>query len=246
MILDKFKLSYKPYGRKALLMEWPRMINESVLQDILRFKQLITEAYPDLEQIPAYNSLCLVALTPLNFDSLISSLKTIYAEKFTVQIPIKKVWHIPVCYDLDFGIDMDAFSLEKKMSIAHIIELHTAPEYMVYCIGFLPGFMYLGGLNSALVQPRRSEPRLSIPKGSVGIGGQQTGIYPQKSPGGWNIIGNSPVPLFDPNREDPCVISVGDGVKFYPIDKAEHQLMSIQVEAKIYQFKSYQTDDSST
>ncbi len=241
--MDKFKLSYKPYGQNALLIEWPRMINESVLQDILRFKQLIAVDYPELEQIPAYNSLCLVARRPIDFEKLTAGIKAIYAEGFILPKRSKKVWRIPVCYDLDFGIDMEEFSLEKKMPIRHIIDLHTEPVYTVYCIGFLPGFMYLGGLNSALIQPRRSEPRLSIPKGSVGIGGTQTGVYPQESPGGWNIIGNSPVPLFNPTSKKPCMISVGDGIKFYPIDKSEHQLMTIQVETKIFEFKSYQSDD---
>lgn len=245
MILDKFKLSYKPFGQCALLIEWPRMVNESVLRDILRFKQSIAAKYPDFEQIPAYNSLCLVSLKPIDCDALSSDLKSMYAEMFTVEIPKKKLWNIPVCYDLSFGIDMAAFSLDKKMTIPHIIDLHTEPVYTVYCIGFLPGFMYLGGLNSSLEQPRRTDPRLTIPKGSVGIGGKQTGVYPQKSPGGWNIIGNSPVPLFDPSKDNPCEISVGDGIKFYPIDKAEHQLLSIQVDANIFELKPYQTNDSS-
>lgn len=241
--MDKFKLSYKPYGRNALLIEWPRMINESVLQDILRFKQLIAVDYPELEQIPAYNSLCLVARTPIDFNKLTRGIMAIYAEGFILPSHSKKVWEIPVCYDLSFGIDMEEFSLQKKMSIQHIIDLHTRPVYTVYCIGFLPGFMYLGGLNSSLIQPRRSEPRLRIPKGSVGIGGEQTGVYPQESPGGWNIIGNSPVPLFDPSNEKPCKISVGDGIKFYQIDKAQHELIKIQTETKIFEFKSYLSDD---
>ena len=243
--MDKFKLSYKPFGQCALLIEWPRMMNESVLQDILRFKQIIEDKYPELDQIPAYNSLCLVSLESLRFDALISDLKGLYAEMFAIQMPKNKLWNIPVCYDLSFGLDMEEFSLDKKMAIPHIIALHTAPIYTVYCIGFLPGFMYLGGLNRSLEQPRRADPRLNIPKGSVGIGGQQTGVYPQQSPGGWNIIGNSPVPLFDPSKDNPCEISVGDGIKFYPIDMAEHQLLSIQVDANIFKLKSYQTDDSS-
>ncbi len=246
MILDKFKLLYKPYGQKALLIEWPRMVNPSILRDILRFKKLIAGKYPDLEQIPAYNSLCLVSLIPLDFNQLMLDLKSIYAEKFTVQLAKRKLWHIPVCYDLSFGIDMDQFSLEKKMTVQHIINLHTAPVYTVYCIGFLPGFMYLGGLNESLAHPRRSEPRLNIPKGSVGIGGQQTGVYPQQSPGGWNIIGNSPIRLFDPSKEEPCKIAVGDGIKFYPIDKAEHQLLTIQVDANIFELKTYHLNDSSS
>lgn len=244
MILDKFKLLYKPYGGKALMIEWPRMVSDSILRDILRFKTLIAEKYPNFEQIPAYNSLCLIGRNLLDFGRLIAELKGMYGEKFTVKLPKRKLWEIPVCYDLSFGIDMDQFSLDKKMPVQQIINLHTAPVYTVYCIGFLPGFMYLGGLNDSLSHPRRSDPRLSIPKGSVGIGGQQTGVYPQESPGGWNIIGNSPIRLFDPGKEKPCKIAVGDGIKFYPIDKAEHQLLTIQVDANIFELKTYELNDS--
>jgi len=126
----------------------------------------------------------------------------------------------------------------KGFSLAKLIQLHTAPLYTVFCIGFLPGFMYLGGLNVVLHHPRRSAPRLKIPKGSVGIGGEQTGIYPQASPGGWNIIGNSPIQLFDPHNRNPCRISVGDKVKFYDVSEAEYELLSIQVETGIYNMES--------
>lgn len=243
--MDKYKLTYKPFGQCGLLIQWPRMISESILQDILRFRQIIAENYADLEQIPAYNSLCLVSGESIDFDGLSSDLKIKYAEMFSVEVPKRKLWNIPVCYDLSFGIDMEEFSLEKKMTIPHIIDLHTSPVYTVYCIGFLPGFMYLGGLNTSLEHPRRKEPRLDIAKGAVGIGGKQTGVYPQQSPGGWNIIGNSPVSLFDPSKDKPCEISVGDRIKFYQIDKAEHELLSIQVQANIFELKSSLTHDSS-
>src|SRR5690606_42038663 len=109
MILDKFKLSYRPYSNKALLIQWPRMINESVIHDILRFKQLLSIQYPDLELVPSYNSLCLISLSRLDFESLIAHLKTNYAKTFTVPIPRKKIWHIPVGYALNLGIDMEKF-----------------------------------------------------------------------------------------------------------------------------------------
>ncbi|MCX2681488.1 5-oxoprolinase subunit PxpB [Galbibacter sp. EGI 63066] len=243
--MDKFKLEYRPYGDKALLIEWPRTVNEEVLNDILKFKNLIGKHLKGFELIPSYNSLALIARKPIDHKKLKAELKTLYKDNRVVNLVQRKLWHIPVCYDNSFGIDMEAFSLAKKMSVERIIELHTEPLYTIYCIGFLPGFMYLGGLNEALYQPRRTEPRLKIPQGSVGIGGKQTGVYPQESPGGWNIIGNSPVKVFNPENEDPCGVSVGDKIKFYPIDKATHELITIQVDAKIFHLETYELDDTS-
>ncbi|WP_335966111.1 5-oxoprolinase subunit PxpB [Galbibacter sp. PAP.153] len=242
--MDRFKLEYRPYGDKALLVEWPRMVNEEVLNNILKFKKLILLNMDGYEIVPAYNSLTLIAQAPIRHKELIEQLKQLYIQKDIFGNLQRKLWHIPVCYDAEFGIDMETFSMEKKMSVPQIIELHTAPLYTIYCIGFLPGFMYLGGLNKALHHPRRSKPRLKIPQGSVGIGGEQTGVYPQESPGGWNIIGNSPVKVFNPKNENPCGVGVGDKIKFYPIDKATHELISIQVDAKIFHLKTYELDDT--
>lgn len=227
-------------------MEWPRTVSEAILKDILKFKSVIAKEIENVELIPAYNSLTLIATQNIEFSKLIAHLKTLYKLNYTQEDIERKLWHIPVCYDLDFGIDMEAFSLEKKLAIDEIIELHTAPLYTIYCIGFLPGFMYLGGLSKTLHHPRRKEPRLHIPQGSVGIGGEQTGIYPQESPGGWNIIGNSPVKVFNPSNEPPCGVQVGDKIKFYPINKDEHELITIQVDAKIFHLKTYELDDTNT
>lgn len=244
--LDKFKLEYRQYGNKALLIEWPRMVNEAILNDILKFKNAILQEIDAFELIPAYNSLTLISKAPIDFKSLTSRLKKVYKQNYTFEKIQKKLWHIPVCYDLDFGIDLEAFSLEKKLNIEEIINFHSEPLYTIYCIGFLPGFMYLGGLNKTLHHPRRGMPRLQIPQGSVGIGGEQTGVYPQESPGGWNIIGNSPVKVFNPNNENPCGVSVGDKIKFYPINKDEHELITIQVAAGIFHLKTYELDDTNT
>src|SRR5690606_12317203 len=117
------------------------------------------------------------------------------------------IFHIPICYDPKFAIDLDLISQSKNIGVDKIITLHSAPIYTVYFIGFLPGFLYLGGLDEGLHISRKSSPRNRIEKGAVGIGENQTGIYPKSSPGGWQIIGNSPIEIFDKNSSPPCLIS---------------------------------------
>ncbi|QLE02993.1 5-oxoprolinase subunit PxpB [Galbibacter sp. BG1] len=242
--MNRFKLEYKKFGPKALLIEWPRTVDEEILNDIIKFKKLILDNIQGYELVPAYNSLTVISQTAIDHDNLIKKIKEIYRENYTSAKIQRKLWHIPVCYDEDFGIDLEAFSVAKKLSIDRIIELHIEQLYTIYCIGFLPGFMYLGGLNKTLHHPRRNQPRLNIPQGSVGIGGEQTGVYPQESPGGWNIIGNSPVKVFNAERQEPCGVSVGDKIKFYPIEKDEHKLITIQVDANIFHLKTYELDDT--
>jgi KipI family sensor histidine kinase inhibitor len=111
---------------------------------------------------------------------------------------------------------------EKSMSLQELVQLHTEPEYTICAIGFTPGFAFLSGLNSVLQMPRQSTPRLKVMPGSVGIGGDQTAVYPSTSPGGWNIIGNCPIPLFNPNSEQLSPFRVGDKVKFNSISKQEY------------------------
>jgi len=147
---------------------------------------------------------------------------------------VQHLWTLPVCYDLEFGMDIEEAANTLKISVEELIKQHTSHQYVVYGIGFLPGFMYLGGLPSSLEIPRRAEPRLKVQKGSVGLASKQTGIYPQDSPGGWNIIGNCPVALFDPSKKDPCFVKVGDKIQFESISKAEYELHKIEGEVGIY------------
>lgn len=134
-----------------------------------------------------------------------------------------KIHRIPVCYEEEFGIDLVPMSSQKKISIEMIIEWHTSKLYRVYMLGFMPGFPYMGEVNEQLATPRKQKPVI-VEAGSVGIAGTQTGIYPFKSPGGWNIIGRTPVSLF--NRNDhPCVwLQPGDQVQFYAIGRGEYKI----------------------
>jgi inhibitor of KinA len=128
---------------------------------------------------------------------------------------------IPVCYDPEFAPDLEHMARNAGVSRREVVDLHSSAEYCVSCIGFTPGFPYLSGLPPRLATPRRPTPRREIPAGSVGIGGTQTGIYPIKSPGGWNVIGRTPLRLFDPEKNPPALLRAGDRVRFRPITREE-------------------------
>jgi inhibitor of KinA len=133
---------------------------------------------------------------------------------------------VPVCYDPEFGFDLDDVSRRAGINPNEVVDLHIGAEYRVHCVGFIGGFPFLGGLPPKLATPRRDTPRKEIPAGSVGIGGKQTGIYPIKSPGGWNIIGRTRLHLFDPQKNPPVVLRTGDRVRFRPISREEFEASS--------------------
>jgi len=128
---------------------------------------------------------------------------------------------IPVCYDPEFGVDLDDVARHAQISATEVVDLHSNTEYRVSCVGFTPGFPFLSGLPGKLATPRRTTPRKEIPAGSVGIGGAQTGIYPMRSPGGWNLIGRTPFRLFDPQENPPVLLRAGDRVRFNVISREE-------------------------
>lgn len=136
--------------------------------------------------------------------------------------PVRLV-EIPVCYDPEFALDLERVANHAQISSNEVIDLHSATEYRVICIGFTPGFPYLAGLPKELATPRHATPRKEIPAGSVAIGGAQTGIYPLRSPGGWNVIGRTPLQLFDPEKSPPAFLRAGDRVRFRAITREEFE-----------------------
>lgn len=236
-----YDLSIRSFGRHAILIEWPNEVKEIILDDILRFTHHLKTSCLNMsrwEVVPAYNSITLVLREkPIVFNALKQQLYEWYAASAKVQARPKFLWRLPVCYDLDFGIDLNFVAEKLERPIAEIIHEHTQHVYTVYGIGFLPGFMYLGGLPKGLEVARKTSPRMRVLKGAVGLAGKQTGIYPQESPGGWNIIGNCAVPLFNAAAENPCFVSVGDKVQFYQIERAEHDLHTIEGEVGIYKLE---------
>jgi inhibitor of KinA len=133
---------------------------------------------------------------------------------------------IPVCYDKEFGFDLDEVARHNKISPDEVSQLHTGANYRVHCLGFTPGFAFLSGLDPKLATPRRDTPRTEVPAGAVAIGGMQTGVYPVRSPGGWNIIGRTPWRMFDVKRDPPALLQAGDRVRFRAITREEFDLLS--------------------
>lgn len=239
--MEDFQPIYKPFGERAILVEWPQIIDTAILRDVIGFKKKIEKS--DIKSFvklkSAYNSLLVIYDGFIkNTDVEIGRIDKIYHASGNVVEMNTVLWRIPVCYDVRFGVDLDLISKKKKITAEEIVKLHTGVVYTVYFIGFLPGFLYLGGLNEVLHVPRKSTPRLQIPKGSVAIGGGQTGVYPSASPGGWNIIGNSPIDFFDANKEIPCFAKAGDKVVFYPISLKEHENIKALVSAGVFQLEN--------
>lgn len=236
--MSAYNISIRPFGIHSILMEWPKHVEEAILEDILQFRQHLENQglkEEKWEMVIAYNSLTLVHREkPIVFENFKKKLLNWYAAEREDAFREKVLWRLPVCYDLEFGIDLKEVSQYSGLSIEEIIKRHTENPYTVYGIGFLPGFMYLGGIAKELEVPRKTRPRAKVLKGAVGLAGKQTGIYPQDSPGGWNIIGNCSVPMFDMKKEVPCFVNVGDKVQFYAIERAEYNLHKIEGEVGIY------------
>lgn len=239
-------VSYKQYGTHAILIEWPSLIDENVLTDVLQFKEKIKNHYIEfkVEVNHAYHSILMnYEFYDFEFNDEVKVLKTIYSSVDSRSNITSKLWKIPVCYDETFGLDLIELSSAKDQSINELIERHTNQIYTVYFTGFLPGFLYLGGLDETLCMPRRSMPRLHVAKGAVAIGGKQTGVYPIESPGGWHIIGNTPINFFDVSRVEPCFAKAGDKIQFYPINLKAYKDIKTLAEAKVYQLESEVIDD---
>lgn len=237
--MSNFSLSYKTYGDTAILIEWPSEIHESILYDIVAFKNKIEDEINLQDIIVGYNSLLLVSSFKIeNIHDKIRSLKELYNQPSKTKIYKTTHWEIPVCYDQQFGIDLDGISQEKSITKDKIIHIHSSPTYTVYFIGFLPGFLYLGGLDEQIAVPRKSTPRLRVPKGALAIGGSQTGIYPNESSGGWNIIGNSPISFFDAQKASPCFAKTGDKISFKSVSYDEYKMIKEKVNSNVYQLKT--------
>ncbi|WP_228851920.1 5-oxoprolinase subunit PxpB [Aegicerativicinus sediminis] len=236
----------RPYNERSILVEFKPNIGSSTLSELLFVKNLLENFYikQKVEIINAYSSILIkYDLTIDKIYSEVSVVKEVVSAPFVPLDKDFKTWRIPVCYDSKFGTDLDAISQDKKMTKEEIIELHSNGRYTVYFIGFLPGFLYLGGLDKKLCTPRKSIPNLNVKKGSVAIGGQQTGIYPQDSPGGWHVIGSTPVPFFDPHLNPPCFATNNDVVKFKPITTEHYHYLQNEVEQNRYNWEKILEND---
>ncbi len=178
------------------------------------------------ELVPTYCAL-LINYDPLvlGYDELAATLKELSQSLVIKSDSDRQVVEIPVAYGGEYGPDLAEVAAAHGMTEQQVIDIHSQPEYPIYMLGFVAGFPYLGGMSPEIATPRKESPRLKIEAGSVGIAGSQTGIYSVESPGGWQIIGRTPLKLYDTDREQPVLLSAGQYIKFKPISGAEYEAM---------------------
>ena len=216
-------------GDQGLLVEYGDEIDLEVNTKVRAMAIIMKQNTPKgvIEAIPTYRSLLLVYDPSItNLAKLQKELQKLEERLEEIQIPPPDTVEIPVCYGGEFGPDIEFVAETHDLSVKEVIQLHSEPEYLIYMVGFTPGFPFLGGLSEKLHTPRLETPRTFVPKGSVGIANNQTGIYPVSSPGGWQLIGRSPIKLFAPERPNPFLYQAGDHIKFKPITLEEYSRLA--------------------
>ena len=234
---EEKSLDIKVLGDSAVIIKLGEGIHPDIHQQVKNLSFLLSKHPFDgfIESVPAYNNLTVYYSPYLVHQSKTGfSVEGTPIEKVTAyihalandisEIPVTEgnLVRIPVLYGGEFGPDLQIVADTHNLSVEEVIEIHTAPEYLVYMIGFAPGFPFLGGLDERIATPRKLTPRTSIPPGSVGIAGKQTGVYPLETPGGWQIIGRTLTDLFVPDMTPPSLLQSGDKIKFYPITQQEY------------------------
>lgn len=218
---------FLPCGDRAVTVEWGSTIDEHINRQVHAFARKVEAlSHPAItEVVPTYRS-ATVHYRPEVFSyEELNQLLAPLAQRSTEEAEELPVVEIPVCYGGEYGPDLEEVAQHCSLTPEEVIARHTAPTYRIYMLGFTPGFPYLGGMDPSIAAPRRKEPRIHIPAGSVGIAGEQTGVYPIVSPGGWQLIGRTPLRLFDPQREQPILLSAGAGIRFVPIDEETFRKM---------------------
>ena len=207
-----------PSGDSIIIINNLNNLKSSTLTNYLEKLEL-----NEIEDIISLKSSVGILFNPHKISSsdFIKKTKNLLTNKNLTNKNKMKTWEIPICYDKDFAIDLNEISTKCKIDVDQVIKKHNNKTYEVDIVGFLPGFLYLGKLDDSLHLPRKNNPRTHIPEGSIGIAGNQTGIYNIESPGGWNIIGRTPLRLFDKLKNPPIKIKQGDKIIFKEITKEE-------------------------
>ena len=232
------EISILTAGDSSLSIQFGNEISPEINQRIKATVQLMREQHIEgvLDVIPAFCSL-LINYDPrvISYSEITKRMRKLLKVETKAEDEKKKVFEIPVCYGGKYGPDLAYIAEHAGMTEEEVIALHSSKDYLIYMLGFLPGFCYLGGLDERLHTPRLATPRIKIDAGSVGIGGSQTGIYPMDSPGGWQLMGMTPVKTYDPEREVPILVEAGDYIRFVPVDEEEYLRIKELVERGEYE-----------
>lgn len=232
-----------PAGDCAVIVEFANVIDEKINNVIRNYVRNLKEKKGNgiQEIIPTFRSV-LVQYDPrfIQYDALLSDLNEILDMQGEMEEEAKRIIEIPVCYEGEYAPDIEFVAEHAGLSVEEVIQIHSSKDYLIYMLGFQPGFPYLGGLDSRIFTPRLAEPRIKLRAGSVGIGGEQTGFYPLESPGGWQLIGTTPVKAYNPNKENPIPYEAGDYIRFIPISEEQFKEIEDMEKEERYVFRIYQ------
>ena len=223
----------------ALLVEFGQRMDRTLNDRVLRLDAAVRNAHITgvVETVPTFRSLT------VHYDALRTDSTAVKAaierllDHEQVVPRSAKLWHIPACYTASLGPDLDEVARRTGLSAAEVVRLHSERRYHVYMVGFSPGYPYMGDLAEPLVLPRRTDPRVRVPRGSIAIAAGMTAIYPVESPGGWHLIGATPLRLFDIAWPQPALLAAGDAVRFEPIDSAAFEKILAAVAENRYQVR---------
>lgn len=234
-------ITFKLAGDTAILIEFGNEISSEVNRRVMAFDDCLNREGMEgiVETVPTYRSLT-VHYRPevISYGALRERLQEVLAKTVLSQARKRKVYEIPVLYGGEQGPDLAYAAQYSGKTEEEVIRLHSEPEYLIYMLGFTPGFPYLGGMDKSIAVPRLEKPRTKIPAGSIGIAGEQTGIYPLDSPGGWQLIGQTPVKLYDPRKERAILLEAGSFIKFKPITVREFRQIKEMADAGEYVCKT--------
>lgn len=226
-----------PAGDSAVSVQFGNSIDLETFDKVrILHHQLTQSKLPGvIETLPTYRSL-MVHYDPqlLSYPALVAALNTLLSTPEQAAAFAKKTITIPVCFGGQYGEDLESVAAYHNTTPEEIVRLFCASDFLIYMLGFTPGYPYIGGVPNELATPRLKTPRVRIPAGAVGIGGEQLGIYPLESPGGFQLVGRTPVRLYDPARETPVLLEAGEYIRFQSVSSAEYEEISRQVVAGTY------------
>lgn len=237
------KIQFQPLGDTGIQVRFGSDISEETNQEIRLFADYLKEQNIEgiIEWVPAYTTLTIFYRPDkVVYKDLCKKLEDIQntLQKADDQSQ-STIYEIPVLYGGEVGPDLSEVATHNGLTEDEVISIHSGQPYLIYMMGFVPGFPYLGGMPEEIATPRRENPRAKIEAGSVGIAGEQTGVYPLETPGGWQIIGRTPVKLYDPEKEEPILLSAGVYIRFVPVGQKEYEEIEVAVARGEYKVKSY-------
>lgn len=230
-------MKFMPAGDEAMVVEFGNVIDEETNFRVHALAAFVhdREISGVREVLPTFRSLMIFYDSDkTTYRKLTKELRHFKGNASGQEQERRRTLMVPCCYDSVYGPDLEGTAADLSMSGEELIWIHTERDYKIYMLGFLPGFVYLGGLDERIHAPRLKIPRTEIPARSVGIGGSQTGVYPIKSPGGWRLIGSTPLDFYNPQNDTPILCKAGEYIRFYPISKEEYGVIRRDVESGLY------------